>query len=122
MQRIDRIFDEAGITSQQYNILRILRGAGKPISTLQIRQRMLDKMSDSSRIVDRLVIKGMVKKNPCKTDRRLVDVVITAKGLRLLEKIDAYNGKVDNIMMNLSEAEVKKLNFLLDKIRDPDRF
>lgn len=118
MERINKIFDEAGITSQQYNILRILRGAGKPLSTLQIRQRMLDKMSDSSRIVDRLVIKGLVKKNNCKTDRRLVDVIITGKGLRLLEKIDTYNGQMDGLMMNLAEAEVRTLNDLLDKIRD----
>ena len=122
MERIARILDASGITSQQYNILRILRGAGQPLSTSQIRQRMLDKMSDSSRIVDRLIIKGMVKKNDCKSDKRLVDIVITAKGLKLLEKIDAYNGRVDGIMMNLSEAEAKTLNKLLDKIRDPDLF
>jgi DNA-binding MarR family transcriptional regulator len=122
MERIERIFDAAGITSQQYNILRILRGAGQPLSTSQIRQRMLDKMSDSSRIVDRLVLKGMVKKNDCKSDKRLVDIVITTKGLKLLEKIDAYNARVDGIMMNLSETEAKALNKLLDKIRDPDLF
>ena len=86
MERIARILDAAGITSQQYNILRILRGAGQPLSTSQIRQRMLDKMSDSSRIVDRLILKGMVKKNDCKSDKRLVDIVITDKGLKLLEK------------------------------------
>jgi DNA-binding MarR family transcriptional regulator len=120
MDRITRIFDEAGITSQQYNILRILRGAGKPLSTLQIRQRMLDKMSDSSRIVDRLVLKGMAKKNISRTDRRLVDVTITAKGLKLLEKIDTYNDQVDGIMMNLSVTEAKALNQLLDKIRSLD--
>jgi DNA-binding MarR family transcriptional regulator len=122
MERINRIFDAEGITSQQYNILRILRGAGEPLSTSQIRQRMLDKMSDSSRIVDRLILKGMVKKNEHKIDKRLVDIIITGRGMRLLEKIDAYNAKVDNIMMNLSQAEAKKLNQLLDKIRDPDRF
>ncbi len=122
MERITRILDAAGITSQQYNILRILRGAGQPLSTSQIRQRMLDKMSDSSRIVDRLVIKGLAKKNECKTDKRLVDIIITPKALKLLEKIDAYNGRVDGIMMNLSDAEAKTLNKLLDKIRDPDLF
>ena len=120
MDKITKIFDEAGVTSQQYNILRILRGAGKPLSTLQIRQRMLDKMSDSSRIVDRLVLKGMVKKNNCKTDRRLVDVTITTRGLKLLEKIDTYNNQVDGIMMNLSVTEARALNQLLDKIRSLD--
>src|SRR5579863_2147507 len=90
MERINQVFEAQSITSQQYNILRILRGAGEPLSTSQIRQRMLDKMSDSSRIVDRLVLKGLVKKNERKIDKRLVDVVITAKGLKLLEKIDAF--------------------------------
>src|SRR5580700_8420276 len=66
-EKMNRIFDESEITPQQFNILRILRGAGEPLSTLQIRQRMLDRMSDTSRIVDRLVKKGIVKKNICKT-------------------------------------------------------
>jgi len=73
-EKTKQFFDKGDITSQQYNILRILRGAGKPLSTLQIRQRMLDKMSDTSRIVDRLVKKELVQKVVCKTDRRLVDV------------------------------------------------
>lgn len=122
MERLSRIFDAQHITSQQYNILRILRGAGEPLSTSQIRQRMLDKMSDSSRIVDRLVLKGLVRKNERKSDKRLLDVVITAKGLKLLEKIDGFNPHVDDIMMNLSLDDAKCLNRLLDKIRDPDRF
>ncbi len=118
-EKINKIFDKAEITSQQFNILRILRGAGIPLSTLQIRQRMLDKMSDTSRIVDRLVKKGLLKKNICKSDRRLVDVIITGKGRKLLEKIDVYNGQMDSIMMNLTEREAKTLNELLDKVRNP---
>ena len=87
-EKMKVFFDREKITAQQYNILRILRGAGKPISTLQIRERMLDKMSDTSRIVDRLVIKSLARKTVCKDDKRLVDVSITAKGKALLEKID----------------------------------
>ncbi len=87
-EKINSIFEKWEITPQQFNILRILRGEGKPLSTLQIRQRMLDKMSDTSRIVDRLLKKGLVKKTPNGEDRRLVDVVITSKGRKLLEKID----------------------------------
>ena len=68
-EKMKKVFEKQGITGQQYNILRILRGAGKPISTLQIRERMLDKMSDTSRIVDRLVLKGLAKKNICKNIR-----------------------------------------------------
>src|SRR5580698_7631731 len=86
-EKIGSIFEEWDITPRQFNILRILRGEGKPLSTLQIRQRMLDKMSDTSRIVDRLLKKGMVKKNVCKTDRRLVDVIITDKGKKLLTEL-----------------------------------
>jgi DNA-binding MarR family transcriptional regulator len=79
---------------------------------------MLDKMSDTSRIVDRLVKKGLVKKTICKTDRRLVDVTIAERGKKLLEKIDAYDEQMDGIMMNLTEAEARVLNELLDKIRN----
>ena len=61
-EKMKILFEKFGLTSQQFNILRILRGAGQPLSTLQIRQRMLDKMSDTSRIVDRLILKGLVKK------------------------------------------------------------
>lgn len=121
-EKINKVFDEWGITSQQFNILRILRGAGKPLSTLQIRQRMLDKMSDTSRIVDRLVKKGLVKKGICKTDRRLVDVTIAEKGKKLLEKIDAYDEQMDKIMMNLTESEAKALNGLLDKLRNGQEY
>jgi len=118
-EKMKSVFDKEGITGQQYNILRILRGAGKPISTLQIRERMLDKMSDTSRIVDRLVLKELAQKNTCKNDKRLVDVSITVKGKKLLEKIDRYENDMDAIFGNLSAAEAKTLNTLLDKIRHP---
>jgi uncharacterized lipoprotein YddW (UPF0748 family)/predicted transcriptional regulator len=116
-EKISVIFDEWDITPRQFNILRILRGEGKPLSTLQIRQRMLDKMSDTSRIVDRLVRKGMVKKTPNASDRRLVDVVITARGRKLLEKIDPLELEMDTMMGNLSMEEASTLNRLLDKLR-----
>ena len=111
-------FDNEGITSQQFNILRILRGAGVPISTMQIRERMLDKMSDTSRIVDRLIVKQLVEKSVCPTDKRLVDVSITEKGLSLLQKMDTYEMEMDAILGNLSREEVQQLNSLLDKARE----
>ena len=117
-EQLNTIFDKWDITPRQFNILRILRGAGKPLSTLQIRQRMLDKMSDTSRIVDRLLKKGLVKKKSNSTDRRLVDVAITAKGQKLLEKIDAYEDDMESILHTLSEPETKTLNSLLDKLRN----
>src|SRR6516162_4620251 len=96
-EKINRQFEPFDITQQQFNILRILRGAGQPLSTLQIRQRMLDKMSDTSRIVDRLIKKGMVKKSVCREDRRLVDVLLTDKGKKLLQTMDALNDDMDAI-------------------------
>jgi len=117
-ERSKTILERGEVTSQQFNILRILRGAGEPLSTLQIRQRMLDKMSDTSRIVDRLIVKGLVKKNTCKTDKRLVDVSITDKGKKLLEKLDKFEPEMDEILSNVSEADAKALNKILDKIRN----
>ena len=116
-EKLKSIFDHAGLTGQQFNILRILRGTETPLSTLQIRERMLDKMSDTSRIVDRLIIKAYVKKVMCKTDKRLVDVTITEKGKRVLKKMDNHQDEIDGIFAALSTTEAKKFNKLLDKIR-----
>ena len=112
------IFEAEDITPQQFNILRILRGSHpKPLSTLAIRDRMLEKMSDTSRIVDRLIVKGLVKKITCVSDRRLVDVQITDKGKKLLERIDRKDDEMDAIVKGLNTEEAKELNQLLDKIR-----
>ena len=78
---------------------------------------MLDKMSDTSRIVDRLIAKGLLKKGTCKTDRRLVDVMITDKGKKLLERLDERQAELDKIVGNLTEEEGTTLSKLLDKIR-----
>lgn len=113
------IFEAEDITPQQFNILRILRGSyPQPLSTLQIRERMLEKMSDTSRIVDRLIAKGLVKKVTCKSDRRLVDVIITDKGKKLLEKLDLKQDELDAVLGNLSETDANTLSDLLDKIRE----
>jgi MarR family transcriptional regulator, 2-MHQ and catechol-resistance regulon repressor len=120
IERIKSILASEDITHQQYNILRILRGsAPQPLSTLQIRERMLDKMSDTSRIVDRLVLKGLVKKSVCAKDKRLVDVVITDKGQKLLKKLDQDSKGWDDII-NLSDKESEQLSHLLDKLRQTD--
>ena len=117
--RTKPIFDAEGITSQQFNILRILRGSfPKPLSTLQIRERMLEKMSDTSRIVDRLIAKGLVKKVTCKSDRRLVDVIISDKGKKLLERLDEREAEMDGVLNNLTEKEASILSDLLDKLRN----
>ena len=116
-ERMNVIFENHDITSQQFNILRILRGANKPLSTLQIRQLMLDKMSDTSRIVDRLLKKEMVHKVTSSIDKRLVDVSITKKGMQLLEQLDTQQKEMDAIFNGLNEEEAKMLSDLLDKLR-----
>jgi DNA-binding MarR family transcriptional regulator len=120
MEQLKQLVEPFNITMQQFNILRILRGSGAPLTTLQIRERMLDKMSDTSRIVDRLVIKGLAKKVVCKTDKRLVDITITDKGKKLLLKLDQYEGSFDKIVNPLSVNDAKALNSLLDKMRQSD--
>ncbi len=106
-----------GITMQQYNVLRILRGAGEPITTSVIRERMLDKMSDTSRMVDRLHTKGLVVRRTCPSDKRLVDVTLSESGNDLLSQLDQFDNHMDAIFKNLSENEAQILSDLLDKAR-----
>lgn len=115
--QLNDILDRGNLTMQQYNILRILRGSKVPISTLRIRERMLDKMSDTSRIVDRLVVKDFVTKTVSKADKRLVDITITEKGLSVLKVIDSYAKEMDGIVGGFSEADARIFNNLLDVIR-----
>jgi DNA-binding MarR family transcriptional regulator len=117
-EKMSKILSTEDITQQQYNILRILRGSECPLSTLKIRERMLDKMSDTSRIVDRLIVKGLVEKTACIKDKRLVDITVTKKGLQLLEKLDALNEQIDSILKGVSEKEATTMNQILDKLRE----
>jgi DNA-binding MarR family transcriptional regulator len=117
-ESVGKFLAQEDITQQQYNILRILRGSDVPLSTLQIRARMLDKMSDTSRIVDRLIVKELVAKNTCPTDKRLVDITLTAKGLTLVEKLDQYNDQIDSILKGVTAQEAKTINEILDKLRN----
>jgi len=108
------------ITVQQYNVLRILRGAGKPISTSDIRERLLDKMSDTSRMVDRLCQKGLVIRSVCPSDKRLVDVTLSEAGEKLLAHLDLISHEMDDILVSLDEEDARQLSDLLDKIRDKE--
>jgi DNA-binding MarR family transcriptional regulator len=117
-EKMGQILSTEDITQQQYNILRILRGSDAPLSTLKIRERMLDKMSDTSRIVDRLIVKDLVEKFACVKDKRLVDITVTKKGLQLLEKLDALNEQIDSILKGVSEKEATTMNQILDKLRE----
>lgn len=117
IERMRLFFKNYGITIKQYNILRILKGADEPLSTSQIRLRMLDKMSDTTRLIDRMVTKGWVKKSVSKTDRRLVDIMISDEGLDLLDEIKGIESQAEEIFGNLSIEEVQMLSNLLDKVR-----
>jgi MarR family 2-MHQ and catechol resistance regulon transcriptional repressor len=112
-------FKPYDITQQQYNVLRILRGAyPSPYTTSQVRDRMLDKMSDASRIVERLVKKGLVNRTTTKSDKRLVDVVISDSGLELLKTIDRpLDIEMSSTFEKFTEEEREIFTLLLDKMR-----
>lgn len=113
-------FRRFGITEPQYNVLRILRGfrSEAPLSVGFIKERMLDKVSDVSRIVDRLVEKKMVTRVENPSDRRQKSIEITTDGLDLLSKMLECEKQTDNLLSNLSVDEVRELNRLLDKARE----
>ncbi len=118
MDKLDSIFKSEEITHQQFNILRILRGAyPKPVTIKYIRERMLDKMSDVSRIVEKLREKGYLQRQECPNDRRNVDITITEKGLAELKKIDSLIEPLESIFDVFSPLEINMFNELLDKLR-----
>ena len=111
-------FEKHNLTSQQFNILRILRGQyPKPATVNLLKERMLDKMSDASRIVDRLIQKGMVSRCTNTKDRRAVDIRISELGLETLSIMDTEFKAKDILQNNLTEAEANQLSDLLDKMR-----
>lgn len=111
-------FKSFDITGAQYNILRILRGQHpNPASINLLKDRMLDKMSDASRLVERLKNKGLVEREICPDDRRKVEVKITDRGIELLKKMDDLEDKFESLFANIKLSEAKMLNELLDKIR-----
>ena len=117
-QQHQELFKGYDLTKPQFNILRILRGQyPKPSTVNLLIERMLDKSSNASRIVDRLESKGLVIRKQCPSDRRAVDVFISEDGLKLLEKIDLEMGHWESKIRNLDEEECKTLNQLLDKFR-----
>ncbi|AMR32052.1 transcriptional regulator [Mucilaginibacter sp. PAMC 26640] len=111
-------FEKYNLTQQQFNILRILRGQyPKPATINLLKERMIDKMSDASRIVDRLVQKGLVSRCTNNKDRRAVDIRISEEGIAILAKMDIEFKTRDLMDKNLSEEEAGQLSDLLDKMR-----
>jgi len=103
------------ISIQQYNILRILRGAEKAITVNTVKDRMIQKSPNSTRLMDKLCDKGFIKRTRCENDRRVVYIEISDKGLKLLSKINIE--EFDNQMKSITKEEAKTLNKILDKIR-----
>jgi DNA-binding MarR family transcriptional regulator len=109
---------EHDITPEQFNLLRILRGQyPEPATVNLLIERMLNKMSNASRLVEKLRKKGLVERLICKEDRRACDVIISKNGLDLLSKIDKEEGEWNKLISHISENEAKNLNKLLDKLR-----
>jgi DNA-binding MarR family transcriptional regulator len=114
----NKFFKKHGITAPQYNVLRILRGQHPNSASINlVKDRMLDKASDASRIVERLRVKGLVERVICDDDRRKVNVNITSKGLTVLSKMDHLEKELKGFLGNINKQEAKELNNLLDKLR-----
>ena len=118
INKMTGFFKSRGITRQQFNVLRILRGQYPKAANLSlIKDRMLDKMSDASRIVERLRLKKLVDRKQSRNDRREVEITINLAGLDLLEETDMEIQKFYRMFDSLSTEELKQLNALLDKFR-----
>jgi DNA-binding MarR family transcriptional regulator len=107
------------ISPEQYNVLRILRGQHpSPASVGLVQERMLDKSSNASRLIDKLKLKGLVERHECPRDRRQVDVIITGKGLDLLKEMDkTLSAPMQDLFKTISEKDANELNRILDKLR-----
>lgn len=111
------IFRTHGITVQQFNILRILKGQHpNGISGTEIKSRMLDRNSDVSRLLDRLAAKSLIERRTCPADKRASDIFITTDGLSLLERLTKYENEIDSVI-SLSPEEAELLSNLLDRAR-----
>ena len=112
------LFKPHELSPEQYNVLRILKGQnGVPTTVSSIQDRMLNKMSNASRLVEKLKMKGLVERTECPADRRQVDILITEKGLELLKTIQKQVEENNVQYINLTNDEAIQLNELLDKLR-----
>ena len=116
--RQNAFMSQFDLTMPQFNILRILRGAGKMVSVNTVKERMVEKSPNTTRLMNKLIDKGLIERSRCKSDRRVVFVCITQKGLDLLQEIDD-SGEFEKMIMpdNLTDEEAAKLSDLLDKFR-----
>jgi DNA-binding MarR family transcriptional regulator len=111
----NEFFKPYGISPQQYNILRILKGANQALKVQTIKERMIDRSPNATRLMDKLCDKALIERIPCPEDRRVVHIEITIKGIKLLDEIaDNFN---DELVKNITEEEAQLLSDLLDKMR-----
>ena len=105
------------VSLQQFNVLRILRGQGdKPANLSTLNERMVTRMSNTSRLVDKLLLKGLVVRDVCEANRRKIEITITHKGLALLKEMDVVMQNTEHgLVEDLSDQDLKELNTLLDK-------
>ncbi len=117
---ISQLLKKYDMSSQQYNVLRILRGSRpKPLNLLDIQERMMDKMSNATRLVEKLRQKGLLTRIQCPTNRRKVEIEITEKGMEVLKELDPAMDQNDQLLATkLTAEEVKLLGDLLDKLRE----
>jgi DNA-binding MarR family transcriptional regulator len=119
--KLKELLLQEGITQQQFNILRILRGKHpESVSNRYLKEHMIDKNSDVTRIIDRLLKLKLVYRTLSNADRRQVEISITDEGLAVLSRLDIISQKEDAIPGNLTEEEVHQLNYLLNKMRMED--
>ena len=120
MARVDSLLKPYDISSQQFNVLRILRGQqGKPINLFTVQERMLNRMSNATRLVEKLRLKGLVTRELCEQNRRKVEIAITDKGIDLLDSLDPLMQQLEeDTFKNLSAGEAQRLSDTLDRVRD----
>ena len=115
---LHQIIKSYDISMQQFNILRILRGQkGKPAPLKLLTERMLDKMSNTSRLVDKMLLKGLLERQICSDNRRQVDIILTEKGLKSCQILSEIIDKHRNSIQRITENEARELNRILDKMR-----
>lgn len=116
--RLTKLLKQFEITPSQYNVLRILRGHGEPVSVYQIADEMISSLPDMPRLIDRMQAAGLVDKQRCESDRRVVWVALTTKSKKLLTKIDQPLIELHQKQFeHMSESQLRKLNELLEIAR-----
>lgn len=119
-EKFNEVLKPYDLSGEQYNVLRILRGQkGNPANMCVIQERMIAKTSNTTRLVDKLLLKELVTRNVCPDNRRKIEVLITQKGLDVLAELDPKVNEHENALTtNLSKEELEKLNELLEKYRN----